>query len=200
MFRSREGSLEMAPDGASAEVVLGAVDNHKKRLTNEGVSVLAMGSTCTSSPNVDGSNNYTKPLSDFEIKLKRARMTAAWFGEHGYFSSLMSVITIYTLYQSDIRLAAATGKEADEAFLVVASIIFFIFLFEILLQSFYKDRYCHIPSWSAEPDESWTDTWWRRVQIGSFYFWLDWVATLTLIFDVCIATILLRFPLTIFIE
>lgn len=60
----------MAPDGASAEVVLGAVDNHKKRLTNEGVSVLAMGSTCTSSPNVDGSNNYTKPLSNFEIKLE----------------------------------------------------------------------------------------------------------------------------------
>ncbi len=130
----------------------------------------------------NGNKDQAKP-SEFEIKLKRARMTAAWFGEHGYFSSLMSVITIYTLYQSDIRLAA-TGKEADEGFMIVASIIFFIFLFEIFLQSFYKDGYCYIPSWAAEPGESLTDTWWRRMQVGSFYFWLDWIATLTLIFDV----------------
>ncbi len=169
-FRSRESSIEMQSHDAVGR---------PKRLTNDGDNLLTIGAGASAAGNKDGG----KQLSDFELKLKRARMTAAWFGEHGYFSSLMSVITIYTLYQSDIRLAA-TGKEADEGFMIVASIIFFIFLFEIFLQSFYKDGYCYIPSWAAEPDESWTDTWWRRMQVGSFYFWLDWIATLTLIFDV----------------
>ncbi len=127
-------------------------------------------------------------VESFETKLKRARKTAEYIGEHGIVSAVMSVITIYTLYQSDIRLAA-TGKEADDGFMIVASIIFFLFLFEIFLQSFYKDGYCCIPSWAPEPGETLSETWWRRMQIGSFYFWLDWIATLTLIFDVSSKTL-----------
>jgi hypothetical protein len=125
--------------------------------------------------------------SRFAKDLERARKAAEAFGEHGLFSSMMSIVTIYTLYQSDIRLAA-TDKTADAGFTIVASIIFFVFLIEIFLQSFYKDDYCIIPKWAPEPDETWTETWSRRLQVGSFYFWLDWIATLTLIFDVSLTT------------
>lgn len=135
-----------------------------------------------STPANEGDGNSNK-VSAFDEKLKRAKATAQSFGEHGVFAGLMSIITIWTLYQSDIRLAG-TGKEADPAFLIIASIIFFMFLFEILLQSFYKDGYCNIPQWKALPGETLSETWNRRMQVGSFYFWLDWIATLTLIFDV----------------
>jgi hypothetical protein len=159
-----------------------------KRMTNDGANLLTIGTETNNSVAAETTNNSKKDdkdanLTDFQKKVKRARLTAEKFGEHGIFSSVMSVITIYTLYQADIRLAA-TGKEADDGFLIVASIIFFIFLFEILLQSFYKDGYCFIPKWAPEPGETLTETWWRRLQVGSFYFWLDWIATLTLIFDV----------------
>lgn len=133
-----------------------------------------------SAPATDNDNNKT---SAFNQRLKSAKATAESFGEHGVFAGLMSVITIWTLYQADIRLAG-TEKDADPAFLIIASIIFFMFLFEILLQSFYKEGYCNIPSWKALPGETLSETWHRRMQVGSFYFWLDWIATLTLIFDV----------------
>lgn len=95
----------------------------------------------------------------------------------------MTIFTIWALFQGDIKLAA-TEKSADDAFEVIISILFFSFLLEIFLQSFYKDDYCAIPSWKALPDESMWDTWYRRMQIGGFYFWLDVIATLSLLLDV----------------
>ena len=139
----------------------------------------------------DATGDANKATNRFDQQLARARRAAEDLGENPVFASIMSVITIYTLYQADIRLAG-TDKNADMGFLVVASIIFFVFLFEIFLQSFYKPDYCIIPKWEAEPHETWTETWWRRMQIGSFYFWLDWIATLTLIFDVSPCCCVLR--------
>jgi hypothetical protein len=207
-FQSREGSnIEMTPSGKPKH----SQSQQPKRMTNDGNNLLTLGAETTTpkggpSDNTEGekghrgSGDSTQIKSDFQIKLERARKTAEWFGEHGYFSTLMSVITIYTLYQSDIRLAATSGTDADFGFMIVASAIFFLFLFEIFLQSFYKEGYCYIPTWAAEPNETFTETWWRRMQIGSFYFWLDWIATLTLIFDVSFNSLSLSLSLSFFLS
>lgn len=113
----------------------------------------------------------------------RAAVTAEKIGENPLFSFTMIIMTIWALYQTDIRLAG-TDLEADTGFEAVISIIFFFFLFEIGLQCLYKNEYFERPKWSPEPDETWLDTWYRRTQIGSFYFWLDWIAALSLIFEV----------------
>ena len=97
----------------------------------------------------------------------------------------MGLLTIWTLYQGDIRLAA-THKDADLAFEVIISICFFLFSIEIFLQCFYKDGYLVLPKWDEGEragGESVWQAWERRLSFGSFYFWMDVVATFTLIFD-----------------
>ncbi len=96
---------------------------------------------------------------------------------------IMSILTMWALFNNDIRLAATT-KEADTGFEVVISVAFFLFILEIGAQSFYKKDYLWFPDWNPFPGESTFDTWVRRAQFGSFYFWLDWISTLSLIFEV----------------
>ena len=105
------------------------------------------------------------------------------FWESKYVVATMSVFTIWALFDNDIRLAAA-GKDADLGFLVVISIIFFCFILEIIASSIYKNDYLMIPDMKRRRYEPLLESIIRRLQIGSFYFWLDWIATLSLIFEV----------------
>lgn len=114
---------------------------------------------------------------------ERFKLFLESIGENAVFTGAMSVITIWTLFQADIRLAG-TSKDADTGFLVLISIIFFLFIFEITIQSIYKKDYCKLPNFTPDPDETFFQSIWRRIQFGSFYFWLDWIATLTLVFEV----------------
>lgn len=105
--------------------------------------------------------------------------------EHMYFVILMSVLTLWALFNDDIRFAG-TFKNADPGFDVVISIAFFLFLIEIFASSFYKGQeYLYLPDWAPIPGETIFQTWTRRAMFGSFYFWLDWIATLSLILEVC---------------
>ncbi len=72
----------------------------------------------------------------------------------------MTIITIYALFGDDIRLMVCPVV-TDEYFYGVSSFCFFAFLFEIFMASLAQDAYF----------------------IG-FYFWLDLVATLSLISDI----------------
>lgn len=114
------------------------------------------------------------------VKLWRKRVHD--FCESSAWMSFMGVLTIWTLYQGDIR-QAGTHKEADLAFEVIISICFFLFAIEIFLQCFYKEGYLVIPTWEPENGESFRELWEKRLRLGSFYFWMDVVATFTLIFD-----------------
>ncbi len=132
-----------------------------------------------------GSNNPLKNVTlSKEQRLLRAKATVEYFVESTFFTALMSVYTLWALYNEDIKLAGTT-KEADLGFEVVISIGFFLFLFEIAAQCFYKPDYFQMPIWKRKEDETDVEMWWRRAQIGSFYFWLDWIATLSLILEVC---------------
>lgn len=149
------------------------VENPQRRESNMSVPGLPGQNTNTSGP-TEGENQ----------KLYfRAKAAAESFGESYVVAAIMSLFTIWALYQDDIKNAATT-KEADTAFEVIISILFFTFLFEIALQSFYKEDYCHVPIWEAVPGEDWKTTWYRRIQFGSFYFWLDFIATMSLLLDV----------------
>ena len=95
----------------------------------------------------------------------------------------MTLFTFWALFDDDIRLAG-TDQSADLGFEVVISIVFFLFLFEIFAQSLYKEGYWEVPPWAPLPKENIIQTWIRRSMVGSFYFWLDWIATLSLLPEV----------------
>eukprot|EP00605_Chrysophyceae_sp_TOSAG23-4_P002664 GSChrysophyteH1.ASY1.ANO1.2940.1 assembled CDS len=80
----------------------------------------------------------------------------------------MAIVTIWALFSDDLRTAAAP-KSADDAFIGIISLAFFLFILEILAASFCKDDYLHFI---------------RRSKFGSFYFWSDVIATLSLIFEI----------------
>eukprot|EP01040_Poterioochromonas_malhamensis_P011691 gene11691-12756_t len=102
--------------------------------------------------------------------------------ESNAWSAMMAIVTIWTLFQTDIKYSSTT-KDADLGFEVVISIFFFLFIIEIIAQCIYKEDYFNIPTWAAEPGETLYQTWQRRLSIGSFYFWMDVIATGTLVLD-----------------
>jgi hypothetical protein len=72
----------------------------------------------------------------------------------------MTCITVYTLFFDDIRVLFIP-KVADDAFFTITVICFLLFLFEIVLSSIVVPKY------------------WL-----SFFFWLDMMATFSMIFDI----------------
>jgi len=112
-----------------------------------------------------------------------AKANVEWFWESGTVVGIMAILTLWALFNDDIRLSS-TSVSADQGFEILISISFFLFLAEIAASSFYKDDYCWFPDWKALPGETILGTWLRRMQFGSFYFWLDWISTLSLIFEV----------------
>jgi hypothetical protein len=128
-----------------------------------------------------------------EQRLLRAKATVQYCLESSFFTGLMSIYTLWALYNEDIKLAG-TSKDADLGFEVVISIGFFLFLLEIAAQCFYKPDYFKMPIWKRKEDETDMEMWWRRAQIGSFYFWLDWIATLSLILEALFYFVCLSSP------
>lgn len=100
-----------------------------------------------------------------------------------FFVTFMMILTFWALFSNDIRTSVAP-KEADTAFEIIVTIAFFLFVFEIVGTSIVKPDYILLPDWAPLPDESLVGTWIRRCTFGNFYFWLDWMATLTLLFEI----------------
>jgi hypothetical protein len=72
----------------------------------------------------------------------------------------MTIITIYSLFGSDVN-ALAFSATADVTFWILSSIALFAFSVEIILASISKEDY-----------------------FLGFYFWLDLIATISLISDI----------------
>jgi hypothetical protein len=125
----------------------------------------------------EGINSEQTPQFSEVLKKRIER-----FCESAQMMVVMGILTIWTLFQGDIRLAG-TEKNADLAFQVIISICFFFFSIEILLQCFYKNGYLNLPSWNSEEAEDFLSKWKRRFTLGSFYFWMDIVASFTLVMD-----------------
>lgn len=116
---------------------------------------------------------------------KAIQKYAELVGENLYFNFFMVLLTLWTLYQEDIRLAVVP-KSGDTAFMIIASIIFFIYILEILILLMYKDDYFNFSYFKDENSKE--DSYLIFIQsfflVGSFYFWVDVISTAILIFDV----------------
>ena len=74
--------------------------------------------------------------------------------------ALMLLVIMYSLFSDDVRICFF-DPSADEVFIYLTAFSMAAFVVEIILTSFIKPEY-----------------------ICSFYFWLDVIATLSLIFDI----------------
>jgi hypothetical protein len=160
-------------------------DYHKLPNTEEGepFSPVKAISPNGSSKEQEKPQTIAKPEPKKELtSFDRLKVNLEALIESSYWSSFMTLVTIWTLFQTDIKYAA-TGVEADAGFEAVISIFFFLFIFEITAQSIYKEDYFILPNWEAEPGETQYETWVRRCSVGSFYFWMDVVATSSIILD-----------------
>lgn len=82
--------------------------------------------------------------------------------DHTAFEVLISLTTIYALFGDDIRMATCTLAQ-DKYFDITTTVSIFLFIFEIYLASCVRKHF-----------------------LFSFFFWLDLISSLTLIFDITI--------------
>jgi len=103
---------------------------------------------------------YDDDSEDYITWYDYIRWSTAVFIDGNYFSTLMTLITFYALFGEDIRLAAF-DKEVDVVFWSINVTAMFLFALELALASWAKPGF-----------------------IFSFFWWLDLVATLSLIADI----------------
>eukprot|EP01041_Mallomonas_annulata_P010754 gene10754-22468_t len=95
------------------------------------------------------------------------------------------ILTIWVLFDVDIRIVF-TEKSTDIIFEVINSFAFFAFLFEMIANCICTPNYMFLPDWttSALPSHNWFQVMKMRLQFGSFQFWMDTVATTSLMIDI----------------
>jgi Ion transport protein. len=103
-------------------------------------------------------------------------------------TAFMAVVTIYALYSDDIQVLGF-DKSADNVFMIMSSTAFFLFVLEICIQCWCRENYLKRPSISAlfcrghNLKSKWK-SFCSLFNFGSFYFWLDLLATLTMMFEI----------------
>lgn len=102
---------------------------------------------------------------------------------------IMGVLTVWSLFNDDIRIITAPEK-ADIAFTIIISIVFFIFVLEMLSILCYKKEYFLLPDCSVgQREERSIPAFLReKLRLGSFSFWIDLIATTSLLLEVGVST------------
>lgn len=106
----------------------------------------------------------------------------------------MSLVTVYALYGDDVR-KLAFPPSADVAFLAFSSLAFAFFAVEITLLCWCRDDYLKLPDFDKAKKVlrgfsmrgsigSWLKALGKSLELGSFYFWLDLISTLSMAFEV----------------
>ena len=114
--------------------------------------------------------------------------------DHNSTITTMSLLTVYALYGDDVR-KLAFPPSADISFLALSSIAFAFFVTEITLLCWCRDKYLNLPNFEEAKmaiqrfamRESFSSWFWalgKTLEIGSFYFWLDLISTLSMAFEV----------------
>lgn len=114
--------------------------------------------------------------------------------DHNITITTMSLVTVYALYGDDVR-KLAFPPSADITFLAFSSIAFAFFAMEITLLCWCRDKYLKLPNFEAarkllkgfamrESIGSWCKALGKTLELGSFYFWLDLISTLSMAFEV----------------
>lgn len=130
----------------------------------------------SSSPNKVDDANVT--IGKKEICLKFIESTPV--------TAFMALVTIYALYSDDVRLLGF-DKTADPVFILFSSIACLLFFVEIGVQCWCRDKYINVPTnfkcGKYAGLEELLRTLNEFIKIGSFYFWLDLLATFSMIFE-----------------
>ena len=102
----------------------------------------------------------------------------------------MMIVTVYALYSDDLRILCF-DPSSDFTFMVISSVAFFLFVAEIALQCWCREKYLQLPCVEELLSVKDEVTWQERLQklrsvirIGSFFFWLDLLATFSMVFEV----------------
>lgn len=121
------------------------------------------------------------------------RMVVDRIIDHNATITTMSLVTVYALYGDDIR-KLAFPPSADVSFLAFSSIAFAFFAMEITLLCWCRDGYLQLPDFDAAKKVLkgfamrksigyWLQTLGKTLEFGSFYFWLDFISTLSMAFE-----------------
>jgi hypothetical protein len=146
---------------------------------------------CSFRRHADG-NESRKELSVKEKCTKRLESTGT--------TVFMTVVTIYSLFSYDVQLLAL-DKSADLGFVVCSLSAFFFFSIEIILQCWCKEFYIHLPDTKGmcciKSNEithvERSKNVFSAIRIGSFYFWIDTTATLSILLEVSAANHILSY-------
>jgi hypothetical protein len=163
------------------------VDNHDRRKSRAASMAVLFLSTAMSPLKVIPAARATR-------KCQSARDRFNAFINSSRTRIFMTLVTLYSLYSTNIR-ELALRKAYDSAFEVCSSIVFFLFLVEVIIKCFCQQGYLNLPnrkkldaSQQSLANEHFvlrtikvTST---ALNIGSFYFYLDVISTLSMIFEV----------------
>ena len=127
---------------------------------------------------IDGEEKHE--ASEWRNKLKQSMNN---FLTSPMYAATIAIFTLWALFSDDIRLGA-TDKSSDLGFSILISIIFFAFILEMAIRIWCEEGYFVIPVWDIEKFETNVQKIYRLIKIGSFYFWVDFLSTLTLVVEV----------------
>jgi len=113
--------------------------------------------------------------------------------DHNSTITTMSLVTVYALYGDDVR-KLAFPPSADVTFLTLSSLAFAFFAMEITLLCWCREKYLNLPDFEKaknvikgfavrESISSWFNALGKSLEVGSFYFWLDLISTLSMAFE-----------------
>ena len=157
---------------------------------------------CNGSSHNEDIGGETKKSLDQEDELKdeegrhaRKKIASKAIDANGTIA-FMSLVTAYVLYGDDAQILLAFDPGVDRVFLVLSSIAFVLFLIEILLLCWCRDNYLKTPDFNTMKELFTLDCWADRIStlswlgevgkaapIGSFYFWLDLISTLSMVIE-----------------
>ena len=123
-----------------------------------------------------------------ELALMKVKKQKAWvrsFVSNKFVSLLLALMALWALFNVGIRTFYLDKKD-DLAFDIINLVFFALFYIEIAVNVYSKEDYFHLPTMKQMTvvKETSLRTWFRRLQIGSFYFWLDNVSNFWLLTEV----------------
>ena len=111
-----------------------------------------------------------------------------WYREYSHaimdstlFIAIIQLCVVWSIFHDDIKMSSYDSR-VDFRFMVLISIIFFLFLWEIALQCLGKPGYFQFPP-PYNPEATTLQKFKRVFQYGSFFFWLDIISTGSLLFE-----------------
>ena len=123
-----------------------------------------------------------------ELALLKIKKRNAWIRKqtnNKFVSLLLVILSLWALFNDGIRTFCAAKKD-DLTFDIINLVVYLLFTVEIAANVFSKEDYFHVPTMKQMTivKETPLRTWFRRIQIGSFYFWLDNVSNFWLLVEV----------------